>query len=235
MNLHRVSSVVLSAVAALSLAASAQAAIVVPNPGFEADALADGGDTWPTAPTGWTAINNSSVGLSAVKNPFSGDSPQAIGDNFGYLYAENNGAAISLYQQVDTGFAANTTYTFQVLVGDLKKASNPAEFPFPDTVVLGIYNGTTNSGGALTDVLAVNSITGPGDGLAAYYTVNYTTGAVAPLGPVVIGMSVTNSQNSTNLKLATFDDVTVTVPEPASLGVLVGAAGLVALRRRRGQ
>ena len=234
MNLHRVSSVVLSAVAALSLAASAQAAIVVTNPGFEAQVLADGVDSWPAGPTGWLVLGSGISGEVCYKNPLLTDSPQAVNSNFGYAYASNANSALTLYQEVDTAFVANTTYTLRVLVGDIDATARP----FPDTVRLGIYNGTANSGGVLTDVLPggiTNITTTPGDGQAAYYTVNYTTGAVAPTGPVVIGMSVFNTTQDGALALATFDDVTVTVPEPATLGVLVGAASLLGLRRRRGQ
>jgi hypothetical protein len=212
-------------------------AIVINNAGFESNPKTDGGVA-DLVPTGWTTISSS--GFTGVWNPDSDDAPNPTpGQQFGYAYANNSqtGAA-TMYQQVETAYMPSTTYSLSALVGDSSRDNGSLGYLFPTQARIGLYNATTGLAGLLTSPIQVTTIaTTPGDGLAAYYTATFTTGAIAPSGPVIIGLTAFGSAGG--VRMATFDDVTLSavalppVPEPSSLILLASALGLSALARRR--
>ena len=227
--------------------------VPVNNADFETQAVVDGGfDTNPTP--GWFH-NNTGGELSGINDP---DAPNS-GANF--AGEDNYAAVLTNLGPADGGFGfyvqdiaasvqPNTRYTLSLQVGIRgdNGITAPAAGNGDNTGDVRTFLGLSGTGGGgpesvlhLTDVggtlnAGLSSTPNPGLGGLVTWTVVVDTGAV-----------VSNSGNQLLIELylqgpagpiysALFDDVSVDVspvPEPASLGVLTGAAAVLAPRRRR--
>lgn len=115
----------------------------------------------------------------------------------GSLIAFTNGGTLS--QDLGVGLSPNATYTLNVDVGDR------ADFN-------GTYSISLIVGGVTMCTFADNSAAIPG-GTFANEACSFGTGSSVPLGDLVVLLSGGTGQ-------ADFDNVRVTTPEPASLGLL---------------
>lgn len=192
-------------------------AVSVTNGGFESPGNSGLQEPMP-AGNGWSLIKSGS-GSSGLWRPIAPEALMPVeGSQYGYGYGFNGAAsAVTLYQQVADVLLSYRTYTLSVWVGD------STTYAFPGLVRLGLYNSTNNAAGFFTATpLAVTNITTtPGNGQGRYYTASFVTGGSPPLGPLIVGLSVSNGVDSA-VRLAVFDDVTVTAT------VLIGAAPVIA-------
>jgi hypothetical protein len=124
----------------------------------------------------------------------------------GSLIAFTNGGTLS--QDLGVGLAPNTSYTLNVDVGDR------ADFN-------GTYSISLIVGGVTMCSFPGNSASIPG-GTFANEACSFGTGSSVPLGDLVVLLSGGSGQ-------ADFDNVRVTTPEPASVGLLAFGLFSVAL------
>jgi hypothetical protein len=224
----RISPIFIALAASAGIAGAASVNII--NPGFEDDvALVQGSGGWSDAvPNGWS-------------DPQGGDNTnfmETIGgfasDGLAHLGFDGNEFGL-IYQDLGTAWAANTTYTFTVGVGNranwgagtgrFSLTSSLDALPAPGAVG-GPYTLYTPSG-FFSDL--DTSTIAPAGGTFGDATFSWTTGAVAPAGNLRISV-----QNLTGTRLH-IDNIRLdatAIPEPtASVLGLLGAAFV--LRRRR--
>lgn len=207
--------ITLLAFAGMSLAPSLSGAII--NPGFEADSVTDG--NFLHTVTGWTPT----VGCCgvAIANPTT--SWYASGNSFeGNNFAYGNGGGHGYFQVLPDVFAANTTYTFGMMVG------HRLDLGFPGSL-LEIRAGSFFS----TFLASSTDFTDPGSGQWQFRSVKYTTGSTG----AEIGQQIVVSFGSLGIQ-TNFDAAELTssssVPEPATCGLIgVSLFTIQQLRRRR--
>jgi hypothetical protein len=124
----------------------------------------------------------------------------------GSLIAYTNGGTLS--QDLGVGLAPNTAYTLSVDVGDRADLNGP-------------YSISLIVGGVTMCTFADTSASIPG-GTFANETCSFGTGSSVPLGDLVVLLGGGSGQ-------AEFDNVRVSTPEPASVGLLAFGLFSVAL------
>ncbi len=214
----------------LSVSLAGAVGVTITNPGFEDDlGAAQAGGGWTDAvPTGWA-------------DPQGGDNTnfmEVIGGfaSEGQVHLGFDGNELGMvYQDLGTAWAPNTTYTLTVGVGnragfgagvgrffltssfDALPAAGPVGGPYS------LYTPSVFSADLDTFTIV------PADNTFGDAVFTYTTGPVAPVGNLRIGVQQTSATrvHVDNWRL----DATV-IPEPSTAAVLALAAGLV-LRRRR--
>lgn len=186
--------------------------ISVTNPGFESNALADGGFTLSI--TGWTI-----AGSAGTYNPTSTQYPGGVPEGMNVAFI--NGGSIS--QVLGATLTADTSYTLQVDVGDR------ADTPFP------VYSVGLYAGGVL---LAEDpGLLLPPNGTFLTSTVTFLALVGNPnLGqPLEIRLANNGVQtNFDNVRLEALD--VAAIPEPGTCALvamgLLPLAGSVVRRRR---
>lgn len=210
----------LLACTALSLAPSVNGAIL--NPGFESNALSDGGILYSVV-SNWTPnVSCCAVGTQNPTTSMFASGNSIEGNNFAY----SNGGGFGYYQVLTDTFAVNTNYNFSMLIGhrlDLNFGS----------YLLEIRAGNSFASSPLA------SFTGsadPGSGQWGLQSVSYQTGSAG----AELGQNILVSFGSFGVQTQ-FDRAQLTaglgsgeVPEPTTYGLIgVSLLAIQRLRKRR--
>ncbi len=207
----------------VGLLAQVASANLLVNGDFEQPVLAEGTEVAVSSGQvpGWSTVG--------ANSPAVGNYPGAIvGNNTAIAYAINTGFLIQSVGEIQP----NTTYTLSVDIGS-------SVYWYGLNTTAGVEIAEFNSqGGFVADLAYVgfggrNPITDPGPGNYTNVIVTYTTGAtVTPGNQIVAALGINGGyQNGYG---AIWDNAVMTsVPEPASMGLLIlgSIAGL--LRRRK--
>ncbi len=209
------SKITLLIVAAVSVM-TANAGLVVVNPGFDADVVTDGSSTCngTIGFTGWNSFN-SGCGTGLL-NPDSSQYPGGVAPSQNNV-AYHNGPA-GFWQALTNTYQAGTTYTFGLLVGQRLD------------VGFGGYIIELRSGSGTGALLAsTTNAVSPGAGAFLPTSVSYTVGS----GDAAIGQQIAVVFRGIGVQTS-FDNVTVnsSVPEPGTYA-MVGAGALLALLRHK--
>ncbi|NNM85111.1 MAG: PEP-CTERM sorting domain-containing protein [Phycisphaerales bacterium] len=240
------------AVASLAGVASATPVTIL-NPSFEAVAAGEPNDgSYSLAPHlnpnsiagtyngtfnswGYVETNGSGFQDFGIENPSSGEYTGAAGSgtpsgadgaNVAFLNQSITGGVCNIFQDVGV-LQANTTYTLTVAIGQRLDRVNGAV----DIGLINASSGQTNpwaNGAILSSTTGVSSVAGTFQDFTATFTTGGTVTGDLFIGAQYVGNgTVQGSVDNFRLNAAS-----VTVPEPASLGLL-SLAGAGLLRRRR--
>jgi hypothetical protein len=154
---------------------------------------------WGPIP-GWTT-NTPSAGSWDPGSFFSSPLPD------GNIAAFTNGI---IYQDLSVALLPDTQYTLSVYVGDRGNQANTATYTIALDAGASQMCAFSNSIGSVTAVTF------------AQETCTFTTGASVPSGDLSIFLSAAGGQ-------ASFDQVSVTAPEPSSIAMLGAGLTLIAL------
>ena len=214
--------VFLTVVAAMFvLSATAGAAILVQNPGFEDPVLAEDDWTWLNVP-GWAQVGPDSIGVWNVTDADFDPVIAPEGENVAYTEYAPDGSANGLSQILTETLAADTDYTLTVEVG------NSWAYYWSGYSVQLLAGGTV--------IAEDNNTLWPGYMTWATSTVEYTYDAAAsalvgqPLEIRLLNLGLDMDAAEPSVVGVEFDNV-VLVPEPATLALL--GLGALILKRKR--
>ncbi len=206
----------------LSAGFASAVSVAITNPGFETDAQGAGG--WSdNVPTGWNDPNGNS------NDNFMENITGFASEGVMHLGMERPGAVTAgtrnyVYQDLATAWAPNTKYTLTVGVG------NRSGFGQGATVLA--FGSTSDAAGVFTASTTVAENSNPNPNTFQDFTLEFTTGAVAPTGNIRIYGENISAGIRTHFDNFRLD--AIAVPEPASLAAgLMGGLGLMIRRRRR--
>ncbi|MHB1769439.1 MAG: PEP-CTERM sorting domain-containing protein [Phycisphaerae bacterium] len=181
----------------------------------------------------WMVSSNSVAGLQNIGTPYWSSAtvanwPTAPGGQSAWINDQG-----SIFQDATATDSAvwqpNSTYTFSVYYG-VRSDYSPAIGGM--SLIAGTVSGTDISSNAVVE--ASNNDLAPTPGTFAQYTLSFTTGSTAPTGDVILELSQLNTYQG-NFDNVQLNAPAAAVPEPASLGLLLGvsALGLLLANRRR--
>ena len=210
--------------AAITAVTARAASVTITNPGYEDDVLAPG--AWSDAtPNGWLDPDNPGGNPNANFIEYiAGFASEGV-NHLGFDGNENG----IIYQDLSTAWAANTSYTLTIGVGNRAGGTGAGTGLFGLTSTNdGVIVSNDAFASALFSQTVDTSTIAPVGGTFGDLVLNYSTGAVAPAGNIRIFAKETSG---VRIHLDNFRLDATVIPEPSSLAAL-GLAGLLMRRRR---